>query len=528
MRRQPGIGGLQTAAAARTRGDRPDHEAVDAAKARLAEIDSMFSNDLDEIKLEEKQKKAIERERQMHKTLISLDQMHQSYDKMLCKAEKRLEKLYESVNAGKQPLHDINRAYVLPIKMMKKSLDKHHDDSANEISSSSKIDQKLCFKITSLTTAISVGSTAAQKRKQNTVSVGKERREALFRTKRLCRAGVSTDTDIPIDDNDMMIEEEQSILESQTTSAVQELNLAITFQGKGAVQKKVNSLRKLRRLLSKSGAIPLLAQCLSFGSQDEQLLEAAWCLTNIAAGKPACITLTYCLYWSSVPVAEQCAWAIGNVAGEGDELRQILISQGALLPLAKMMLPNKGSTGPDPKAATELIKVDGVVEAILRYLRKSVLVKTDVLQLLVEILMLIPQLEALVGRHSRPLTFWIGSQQKKQCFQQAEEHCSKAISLDKKYLEDGVEKMKIQCLECGYETPFILVVDHNLVAVKTADLRALAAEMYGLRELKNSVIKDLTRRVLGKEMSKPKGITMSRWDNQWLSGCINYRYFREF
>ncbi|KAL4590477.1 hypothetical protein LXL04_003407 [Taraxacum kok-saghyz] len=45
-------------------------------------------------------------------------------------------------------------------------------------------------------------------------------------------------------------------------------------------------------------------------------------------------------------------------------------------------------------------------------------------------------------------------------FQQAEEHCSKAISLDKKVrykfcetipcLEDAVEKMKIQCLEGGY------------------------------------------------------------------------------
>nr|KAJ0226265.1 hypothetical protein LSAT_V11C100022010 [Lactuca sativa] len=286
-----------------------------------------------------------------------------------------------------------------------------------------------------------VGNTAAQKRKQNAVSVGKERREALFRTKRLCRAGVSTDTDVPIDDNEMMIEEEQSILESQTTSAVQELNLAVTFQGKGAVQKKVNALRELRRLLSKSefppvetaiksGAIPLLAQCLSFGSHDEQLLEAAWCLTNIAAGKPEetrallpalPLLIAHIGEKSSVPVAEQCAWALGNVAGEGEELRQILISQGALLPLAKMMLPNKGSTvrtaawalsnlikGPDPKAATELIKVDGVVEAILRHLRKSddelateiawvvvylsalstvatsILVKTDLLQLLVE------------------------------------------------------------------------------------------------------------------------------------------------
>ncbi|TXG72230.1 hypothetical protein EZV62_000809 [Acer yangbiense] len=124
---------------------------------------------------------------------------------------------------------------------------------------------------------------------------------------------------------------------------------------------------------------------------------------------------------SSLPVAEQCAWALGNVAGEGDELRNILLSQGSLPPLARMMLPNKGSTvrtaawalsnlikGPDPKAATELIRVDGVVEAILRHLKKadeelatevawvvvylpalsniaiSILVKSDVLQLLVE------------------------------------------------------------------------------------------------------------------------------------------------
>lgn len=44
-----------------------------------------------------------------------------------------------------------------------------------------------------------------------------------------------------------------------------------------------------------------------------------------------------------MPVAEQCAWALGNVAGEGVDLRNVLLSQGALPPLARMMLPNKGS-----------------------------------------------------------------------------------------------------------------------------------------------------------------------------------------
>ncbi|XP_071696269.1 plant intracellular Ras-group-related LRR protein 9-like [Rutidosis leptorrhynchoides] len=97
----------QTRSLLKTLGERPDHEAVDMAKTRLAEIDSMLSDELDEIELsdkvdpeKEKRKKAIDREKQMHKALISLDQMHESYDKLLSDAEKRLEKIYESAKLG--------------------------------------------------------------------------------------------------------------------------------------------------------------------------------------------------------------------------------------------------------------------------------------------------------------------------------------------------------------------------------------------------------------------------------------------
>ncbi|KAF3771872.1 Importin subunit alpha-9 [Nymphaea thermarum] len=86
---------------------------------------------------------------------------------------------------------------------------------------------------------------------------------------------------------------------------------------------------------------------------------------------------------SSVHVAEQCAWAIGNLAGEGVEMRNILLAQGALPPLARMLLSNRGSTartaawtlsnlikGPDPKAAMDLIKSNGVLESIIQHLKK--------------------------------------------------------------------------------------------------------------------------------------------------------------
>ena len=50
-----------------------------------------------------------------------------------------------------------------------------------------------------------------------------------MRTKRLCRVGVSGDSDVPID-RDMMIEEDQSILEAQTSAAVEELKLSVAYQ----------------------------------------------------------------------------------------------------------------------------------------------------------------------------------------------------------------------------------------------------------------------------------------------------------
>ncbi|KAH9291302.1 hypothetical protein KI387_043507, partial [Taxus chinensis] len=123
------------------------------------------------------------------------------------------------------------------------------------------------------------------------------------------------------------------------------------------------------------------------------LLEAAWCITNIATGDveqtrallPALpMIIAHLGEKSSIPVAEQCAWALGNVAGEGEEFRDILLAQGALLPLARLMLSNKDSTsrtaawalsnlikGPKPKAATELIKMNGVPEAIIRHMQKG-------------------------------------------------------------------------------------------------------------------------------------------------------------
>lgn len=86
-------------------GPRPDHESVDSAKAKLAEIGLKLANELDEISLseidgEDLKKKEMEREKEIYKAVIALDELHESYGKVLAEAEAKLERIYEAAVAG--------------------------------------------------------------------------------------------------------------------------------------------------------------------------------------------------------------------------------------------------------------------------------------------------------------------------------------------------------------------------------------------------------------------------------------------
>lgn len=104
----------------KTLGDRPDHETVDTAKAKLVEIESRLSKQLGEIMLssrptdvdrlewrsllagkEKDCRDAAEKERQVYKSVILLDQMHEAYGKLLNDSEAKLVKIYESAVAGR-------------------------------------------------------------------------------------------------------------------------------------------------------------------------------------------------------------------------------------------------------------------------------------------------------------------------------------------------------------------------------------------------------------------------------------------
>eukprot|EP00249_Psilotum_nudum_P019946 c27487_g1_i5 orf=639-2306(-) len=277
----------------------------------------------------------------------------------------------------------------------------------------------------------SVQNVAGQRRRQQAGIIGKERRDAAVRAKRMRRMSVSSDGDIMDDVETPFCDENSSkVLEESAFHAVQEFKSAISTLGKGAAQRKMEAIRNLRRLLScnslppldaaiEAGVVPSLVDCLAFGSSDEQLLEAAWCLTNIASGDsyqtravmPALpFLIAHLGERSAVHVAEQCAWAIGNVAGEGEDLRETLLAQGALFPLGRLLLSNRSSTartaawalsnlikGPSPAAATELMKLDGLPEAIVRHMKKG----DD--ELAVEVAWVVVYLTALSEMHSEVL-----------------------------------------------------------------------------------------------------------------------------
>ncbi|KAH7844541.1 hypothetical protein Vadar_029135 [Vaccinium darrowii] len=61
-----------------------------------------------------------------------------------------------------------------------------------------------------------------------------------------------------------------------------------------------------------------------------------------------------------------------------------------------------------------------------------------------------------------------------------------------------------------------LTRDYGLSVANTVDLRLLAAEGYGVWDLRNTGLTVLARLVLGLEVVKPRRVTMSMWDTDYL------------
>lgn len=115
---------------------------------------------------------------------------------------------------------------------------------------------------------------------------------------------------------------------------------------------QLSAIKAFRRLLSveknppvqdclECGAINIFINFLQRSDHPELQFEASWALTNIAStehtalvAKLGAVPHLVKLLTSNMPdVREQCAWCLGNIAGDGPELRDLVLNCGALSPL---------------------------------------------------------------------------------------------------------------------------------------------------------------------------------------------------
>lgn len=115
----------------------------------------------------------------------------------------------------------------------------------------------------------------------------------------------------------------------------------------------------LRKLLSKKedspiqeiidiGAVPHLIKFLELRDNPALQFEASWCLTNIATGnseQTQCLTekgaipkFVSLLEAEQENLKDQAVWALGNIAGESNTFRDMVINYGIITPLLKLVL----------------------------------------------------------------------------------------------------------------------------------------------------------------------------------------------
>ncbi|KAK8729592.1 hypothetical protein OTU49_008556, partial [Cherax quadricarinatus] len=188
-----------------------------------------------------------------------------------------------------------------------------------------------------------------RRRTEVTVELRKNKREETFLKRRNVPTVDSTDDE---DIDKQLTADNLAMIVANAASEDQAVQLAAVQ----AARKLLSSDRNppIDDLIQ-SGILPILVKCLEgtdnicFPDSPSLQFEAAWALTNIASGTSrqtqavvqagAVPLFLKLLHSSSQNVCEQAVWALGNIIGDGPQLRDYVISLGVVEPLLGFINP---------------------------------------------------------------------------------------------------------------------------------------------------------------------------------------------
>lgn len=194
-----------------------------------------------------------------------------------------------------------------------------------------------------------------RQRSETTLCIRKNKKdESLAKRRAMSVSPVPPDASMVMNEGNTSERTPEAIVESSTVFTAADIPALMEVLSQPNIN-EVNLLyvvRGFRKILSVEtsppvkevlacGVLPALVQMLQLHDKPKVQFEAAWALTNIASTSEtkaivdagAVQYLTQLLSSPSAEVREQCAWCLGNIAGDCRTLRDVVLSSGAMQPL---------------------------------------------------------------------------------------------------------------------------------------------------------------------------------------------------
>jgi hypothetical protein len=192
-------------------------------------------------------------------------------------------------------------------------------------------------------------STKAQRIRQSN-EIRKDRRRDTIQTKRRrpsVRTFSSTNSSSPRDIDELIFVLTKTKEKEKQTKDDDDTTLLVPLQEIRMLLSTHEHDYEVLEKITDSGVVPILVDLLKEKQTVEVYQEILWCLTNIASGQyehtklvlPAVPCLLEFVHpiCHSHPLADDAAWVLGNIAADCEEFRQILIANGTIVPLTKQL-----------------------------------------------------------------------------------------------------------------------------------------------------------------------------------------------